>query len=123
LKLELQELKNNPAQLNKEVEKALQEANEKIRSLETKNKSLIQNTTNLEIPVKNTDETKQTNNKIFFCDSCQLNKQGEYIKRIVDAPFEPRLHGRTCYLCPSCAPYTKEVKELDIKDNHNQLHD
>jgi hypothetical protein len=74
--------------------------------------------------LKNTEETKvpakeQETPKTFFCDACQLTKQGTYTKRKVDSPFEPRLHRRTCYLCPSCSPYIKELSETNFDPDNN----
>lgn len=68
-------------------------------------------------------ENNPTNNNqnnqpstIYYCDSCQQNKTGTYIKRKVDAPFEPRMHKRVCYICPVCSPYVKEYNEAQDRD-------
>jgi len=147
LQLEIKELKKKPIQLNQAQEEALKEANQKIREqekenkqwqevvkksnlliadkeqiikeLQSKNNSLIENITRLENQTKTTTNIKETTNKPFFCDGCQLTKQGEYIKRKVDAPFEPRLHGRICYLCPSCSPYVKELNDTNYNQDNN----
>ncbi|CAG8757598.1 306_t:CDS:1, partial [Ambispora leptoticha] len=34
----------------------------------------------------------QTTPTYFYCDICQLNKNGTYTIRKVDSPFEPRTH-------------------------------
>src|SRR5437870_29739 len=62
---------------------------------------------------------KEPVNKTFFCDNCQITKTGIFIKRKVDAPFEPRLHGKTCYLCSSCSPYVKELNDTTFDKDNN----
>jgi hypothetical protein len=101
----------------------LQEQNKEykqiISKLEAKIEKQYKTIQELKNQDKNTDKDKQITNKTFFCDSCQLTKQGEYIKRKVDAPFEPRLHGRICYLCSSCSPYIKELNDTTFEKDNN----
>jgi len=60
-------------------------------------------------------------NKTFYCDNCQMVKngsfsEGSYYKRKVDAPFEPRMHKKLCYICLACSPYVKEYNEAQDQD-------
>lgn len=77
----------------------------------------------LKSEANNKEIIKESPNKSFFCDNCQLTKTGTYIKRKVDSPFEPRMHGRICYLCSACSPYVKELSEVnfDKEDNPYKL--
>ncbi|KLL03476.1 MAG: hypothetical protein MRERV_40c013 [Mycoplasmataceae bacterium RV_VA103A] len=136
--------KSKPTKTQSELEKALQEANEKIRDQEKslnnkkseeqqKNNLLqenikkLQTKTNeqekiiesLQNQAKNRDNNQEQPIKSFFCDGCQLTKTGTFIKRKIDSPFEPRLHGRTCYLCPSCSPYYKELNDTNFEKDNN----
>lgn len=124
--------------INKELEKALIEANEKIRKseqseqnnkellekvkeLQTENKNLNKTIEELKNQTKNQEEIKEEPKEIktFFCDICQLTKQGTYIRRMVDSPFELRTHGKTCYICSSCSPYVKEYNDTDFDKDNN----
>ena len=62
-----------------------------------------------------------TKKKTYLCDNCQQVKEGSfaegsYVKRLVDAPFEPRMHKRVCYICPPCQPYVKEYNEAQDRN-------
>lgn len=68
------------------------------------------------------NQTKQKSK--FFCDNCQEIKegnyqQGSYVKRLVDAPFEPRMHKKLCFICKECQPYVKEYNEAQDWDKEN----
>jgi predicted RNase H-like nuclease (RuvC/YqgF family) len=89
-----------------------------IKKLQAKIKEQDKTIEELKKQVKNKEEIKEPT-KSFFCDACQLTKQGTYIERKADAPFEPRLHRRTCYLCPSCSPYIKELSEPNYDPENN----
>ena len=128
--LEIKELsKKKPTKTQQELEKALIEANQKIRDQEKeistykKNNSILLEQNKSLIEKKNPEETtrenKEPTNKTFFCDGCQLTKQGNYIKKKIDSPFEPRLHGRTCYLCSACSPYYKELNDTTFDKENN----
>src|SRR6185369_3004310 len=84
LETENKKLKQKPIQLNKEQEKALIEANQKIREQEKENKQwqevvkksnlLIAGKEQIIKELKNKPENKETNQeqKLFTCHSCQL---------------------------------------------------
>jgi predicted RNase H-like nuclease (RuvC/YqgF family) len=90
-----------------------------IKELEAKIKEQYKTIEGLKNPAKNTEKDKEPVNKTFFCDGCQITKQGEYIKRKIDSPFELRLHGKTCYLCSSCSPYYKELNDSNFDKDNN----
>jgi hypothetical protein len=61
------------------------------------------------------------NKSKFYCDNCRLIKegnfqQGSYVKRKVDAPFEPRMHKKICFICQDCQPYVKEYNEAQDRN-------
>ena len=63
------------------------------------------------------------NKSKFYCDNCQLIKegnfsQGSYLKRKADAPFEPRMHKKICFICQECRPYVKEYNEAQEQDRN-----
>ncbi|CAG8778267.1 2836_t:CDS:1, partial [Racocetra persica] len=110
LKEEIKKIK--PTKTQTELEKALQEANQKIREKSLNNKKseeqqknnlLQENIKKLQTKIneqektieslqnqaKNKDNNQEQPIKSFFCDGCQLTKSGEYIKRKIDSPFEP----------------------------------
>ena len=103
----------------KELDQTIFRLKEKLRKKHQENKELIEKYSNLENPTKNKEQVKENKLKSFYCDGCQLNKSGDYIIRKVDAPFEPRLHGRTCYLCLACAPYVKELNDTTFATETN----
>jgi DNA repair exonuclease SbcCD ATPase subunit len=118
LKSEIEELKKIIEKSNTLItdkEQEITKYKENIKHLEAKIKK--QDKTPTKNSINNKEETKET--KTFFCDSCQLTKQGTFIKRKVDAPFEPRLHGRICYLCSSCSPYIKELNDTTFDKDNN----
>lgn len=104
--------------LNKQGE-SVRKAKEVIQSLERKIKEQYKTIEELKNQSKDKGKDKEETNKTFFCDSCQLTKQGNYVKRKVDAPLEPRLHKRVCYLCSTCSPYCKELSEVDFDKDDN----
>jgi hypothetical protein len=69
-------------------------------------------------------ENNQANKSKFFCDNCQEVKEGNYqkgsyVKRLVDAPFEPRMHKKLCFICKVCQPYVKEYNEAQDQNNED----
>jgi len=113
-----QELEKYYQQQKKDLRAEINEKEDFIRELQEKNKRLIKTIEGLKKETNNKENFKQNSNKTFFCDNCQLTKQGEYIKRKVDSPFEPRMHGRICYLCSSCSPYVKEMNEVNLEEDN-----
>jgi hypothetical protein len=64
------------------------------------------------------------NKSEFYCNNCQLIKegnfqQGSYVKRRVDAPFEPRMNKKICFICLACSPYVKEYNEAQDENKNN----
>lgn len=112
--------------LNKQGE-SVRRAKEVIQSLEAEKERLNKTIEELKNQGENTIKDKEETTKTFllrretsfFCDSCQLTKQGNYVKRKVDAPLEPRLHKRVCYLCSTCSLYCKELSEVEFDKDDN----
>jgi chromosome segregation ATPase len=73
--------------LEKENNQLDQDLNQAVDLLEAKDKTISKLANQNQELTKELQTKKSAINKTFFCDSCQLTKQGEYIKRKVDAPF------------------------------------
>ena len=124
-------LLNKQSESVRKAQVLIKEQAKNIKELEAKNQEQYKTIEDLKNKQKNTikdkgeiKETKiflgkQKTSSSFFCDNCQLTKTGEYIKRKVDCPFEPRLHGRVVYLCSSCSPYVKELSETNFDKDNN----
>ncbi|CAJ0898768.1 12957_t:CDS:2, partial [Entrophospora sp. SA101] len=105
LKLDLEELKNQPNQLSQEIATALKEANQKIRELEAQNKQLKENITQLKNQAKNTAEAKeigtQTEPKpkhyLFTCDICEQNKKSQlHLAKVNGLGIDPNKQNKIC---------------------------
>jgi hypothetical protein len=113
--------------------KIKEDLKESISKLQTENTSLKKTIANLQNQANPTGEPQpketktqstQTTPSHFYCDICQLTKQGTYLIRKIDSPFEPRTHQKLCYVCSSCRKHTKEFAETNLKeDNPYKLYD
>lgn len=100
--------------IKEQYKQEIKEWKQKYSELEKQAKNTIKT------PIKETqDQATQTEPSYFYCDICQLTKQGTYLIRKVDSPFEPRTHQKLCYACSSCRKYTKELNETNWKEQDN----
>lgn len=93
----------------------IKELNKTIEDLQKQAKS----TAKTKPEIKTQEQGTQTTPAFFYCDICQQNKNGTYLIRKVDSPFEPRTHKKVCYVCSACQKYTKELAETNWKEKDN----
>jgi hypothetical protein len=112
--------KDQPETVNEATEKALIEANQRIRELQEKNTLLMKNIASQEKPAKSTGEIQQeakppTQIKLylFTCNICEQNKKSQlHLARVNGLGIDPNKQNKICDACFKKVDIIKEREEF-----------